>query len=682
MAASTERRSNDAVRVPLDALIELAHDDFGDRFEADCVNLSARGLSMRASYLPEPGTFLSCSFQYPAIEGTVKARGEVVWAESTGKRMGEFGVRFVGIDHKATRMIHEIVADVLARDTEPQGNAVYTSAKLSLDGVNSPIVAKVTHAAKDIVTVEQELSFLKLGRGVSMRVGDEQDARRGKIGGIDLSFAGEVPSLVLQVVYDETTANGDVLVAREEERTLTDYEAPKMDDIVGAAAPVMSATSSASSAPVVDVLASFSTRNVASSEMTSAVAKELKERDPVRIIRTEGDLEKEVATFKNTGTVGAMIATAWTAFIAVAGPILQKLWMKVRDASVEFGKKAMPVISENMSRTGRTMGHLAGVMRNRAAERFPMIGTSARGKKRVTSPAPSTSQRPAKRVQGAVAEVEEKASSKKTLVLAGVVLVAAASAFYFFNRTDDDLGSVAASASARQAAPQVAAPLAPVAAAPVAPNPELGAVSPGMPQAQPVAPAAALALAPPPSAAIPAAAPVAAAPASVQTPPAMPAPTYEAGRLPAPTFPSLRDAPRPAAAPNAVPANSPYAVDVRAANGNLPAAVTAAAAPQTPGLMTFGAPSLSGGLIYTLRMDGRITGITGARARTTLSIRVNGARSLDRAAPVFARNPQIERAAIVNSVDHADLTIQFKEGMAPNYRVVARGDSLEVMLSR
>lgn len=681
MAASTERRSNDAIRVPLDALIELAHDDFGDRFEADCVNLSARGLSMRASYLPEPGTFLSCSFQYPAIQGTVKARGEVVWAENSGKRMGEFGVRFVGIDHTSTRMIHEIVADVLARDTQPEGDVIYTSAKLSLDGVNSPIVAKVTHAAKDIVTVEQELSFLKLGRGVSMRVGDEKDARRGKIGGIDLSFAGEVPSLVLQVVYDETTANGDVLVAREEERTLTDYAAPTMDDIVGASAPVIAQAQPTATTPVVDVLASFSTRNVASTEMTNAVAKELKERDPVRVIRTAGDLEKEVATFKNTGTVGAMIATAWTAFITVAGPVLQKLWMKLRDAAIEFGKKAMPVVAENFSRTRRTAGHWMGVMRNRAAERFPTIGTSTRGKKRVTAPAPSATQRTAKRVQGAVAEVEEKTQSKSTLVIGGVVLLAAAGAFYFFSRSDDDLSGVAA--TARPVAPTVQPPAAPtpVAAAPAVPNPELGAVSPGMPQALPApAPAAPPVIAAPPPAVVPAVAPVAAAPVTVQTPPAMPAPTYEAGRLPAPTFPSLRDAPRPAAAPNAVPANSPYAVDMRTANGALPAAVTAGAQPA--GLMTFGAPSLSGGLIYTLRMDGRITGITGARARTTLSIRVNGARSLDRAAPVFARNPQIERAAIVNSVDHADLTIQFKEGMAPNYRVVARGDSLEVMLSR
>jgi hypothetical protein len=678
MGESVERRSNDAIRVPLDTLIELSHEDFGDHFEADCVNLSARGLSMRASYLPEPGTRLSCSFQHPPSGEKISAQGEVVWAEDSGQRMGEFGVRFVQLDAKAERMIYEIVADVLASEKAPESKEIYTSARLELDGVASPVIARVVHAAKDLVTVEQELSFLKLGRGVSMRVGDSKEMRRGKIDGIDLSFKGDVPNLVLQVVYDEMPVASAPAPAQEE-TTLTDFEAPKfeaqqMDDIVGHAMPVITRTTT------VSVAETTTTTTLGEAVVT-------KERDGVRVIRTEGEFDREVSAFKDKNSLGATIAAVWTALVAVCGPILAKFWAKTKEVAIEFGQKAGPVIADGSARTGRVIGHWVAIVRARAAEKFPALGSSdvrARGR-RVTSPAPAMAQRPTKRVQGAAAvEVEDTKQGSKTLILAGVVVAAAVAAFFLFNRSEDDLGAVAANTQTAQrttapaaaapnpatpvaAAPNPATPVATAPASPVVAQPAPVQVIPTMPQAVP--------------AAMPAApAPVAAAPVAVQTPTALPAPSYEAGRLPAPNFPSLRDAPRPAAPPATVPGNSPYAVDVRASNGATPAAVTPATAPT--GLMTFGAPTLSGGLIYSLRMDGRILGITGNRARTTLSIRIAGARSLDRAAPIFARNPQVERAAIVNSVDHAELTIQFREGMAPNYRVVARGTTLEVMLSR
>ncbi|MBK8171982.1 MAG: PilZ domain-containing protein [Sandaracinaceae bacterium] len=280
MGTAAERRSNDAIRVPLEALIELSHDDFGDHFEAECVNLSARGVSMRAAYLPEPGTHVSCRFQNPPTGEKIHARGEVVWAQDSGQRMGEFGIRFVGLDNNSERMIHDIVSEVLARETEPASEELYTSARLSLDGVASPIVARVMHAAKDLVTVTQELSFLKLGRGVSMRVGDEMETRRGKIDGIDLSFTGDVPSLVLQVVYDEMPSAEQSATARVEETTLTDFDAPKMDDIVGHAMPVLET-------------ATMTTATVTTATVTTTTTNVTKERDGVRVIRTEGEFDRE-----------------------------------------------------------------------------------------------------------------------------------------------------------------------------------------------------------------------------------------------------------------------------------------------------------------------------------------------------------------------------------------------------
>ncbi|MBK8170397.1 MAG: hypothetical protein IPK60_08615 [Sandaracinaceae bacterium] len=144
----------------------------------------------------------------------------------------------------------------------------------------SPIVARVMHAAKDLVTVTQELSFLKLGRGVSMRVGDEMETRRGKIDGIDLSFTGDVPSLVLQVVYDEMPSAEQSATARVERlRSLISMR-------------LKWTTLSAMRCQCLET-ATMTTATVTTATVTTTTTNVTKERDGVRVIRTEGEFDRE-----------------------------------------------------------------------------------------------------------------------------------------------------------------------------------------------------------------------------------------------------------------------------------------------------------------------------------------------------------------------------------------------------
>lgn len=167
-------------------------------------------------------------------------------------------------------------------------------------------------------------------------------------------------------------------------------------------------------------------------------------------------------------------------------------------------------------------------------------------------------------------------------------------------------------------------------------------------------PAAEAAPAPAPAAA-PAPAPMAApAPAAEAAPAeaeAAPEPAPEGGPLAEPSYPTLRDA--------------------NPANGG----------PVSEGA-AFGADNVSEGRSATLRMSQPVTTIQGQAQDGGFSVTVPGALALDRAAPIAAANPSVERAMILNRGDHAVLTVRFVAGRNPAYRVVARGRAIEVIVGR
>lgn len=140
-------------------------------------------------------------------------------------------------------------------------------------------------------------------------------------------------------------------------------------------------------------------------------------------------------------------------------------------------------------------------------------------------------------------------------------------------------------------------------------------------------------------------------------PRAMPEPALEAGRIPAPSYPSLAE--RAGSAPIAErsePAGGPD--------------------------MAFGATSVERGRTTTLRMSAPVQGLEGIADGSGFTVTVRGALSLDRASPISATNPAVERAAILNRGDHCVLTIRFVDGRTPLYRVSAVGTSLNITIGR
>ncbi len=208
MQTTSERRLQHSARIAYGLPIALSHEGFHEPFEAECVDLSPGGLSLRSSCLPGVGETLTCHFDAPSAGQRVEVRGEVVWAHLEGHRGGEFGVRFLDVDPTTIALISEMIGEGEARQRreQPVSDDVAT-AKLAVDGTADTFTARLLRRSSGLVTFEQELSFLKLGRGVSAYQGN--DVQRGEIASVAVRLDGGTPKLMVTLRYEPSEAPDD-----------------------------------------------------------------------------------------------------------------------------------------------------------------------------------------------------------------------------------------------------------------------------------------------------------------------------------------------------------------------------------------------------------------------------------------------------------------------------------------
>lgn len=202
MISTTERRQYEPprvhARVPCTIPVELTHDERMPGFEADAVDLSAGGLSLRSTSLPEVGATLHCRFDTLPGGTRISGRGEVVWAQPSGERSGEFGLRFTQIDPRAQALISEMIAERVATggvSAKPQPRM----ATLEFEENEGPITAKLTRATGRDVVFEQPLDVLALGRGVVAHA--DTTLGHGNILRVDLRMDNGTPTLALTVRF-------------------------------------------------------------------------------------------------------------------------------------------------------------------------------------------------------------------------------------------------------------------------------------------------------------------------------------------------------------------------------------------------------------------------------------------------------------------------------------------------
>jgi hypothetical protein len=217
MSTEGDRRADGMSRVPFEALVEVGG-AMGPSFEAQAVNVSEEGMLLRTAYLPEAGQALTCRFDVEGGAG-VLASGEVVWTQNAGKG-GEFGVRFTDLDPESIDALRKMCGVTPNGEPAPTAAAPGSKVRLHIDGLASPMRARVKGSERSAVTVGSDLGFLQVGKELALEDAESGAKRPAKIDRVDVVVdpTSHIPQLVVTLRYaDEAGAAADAEIRVDED---------------------------------------------------------------------------------------------------------------------------------------------------------------------------------------------------------------------------------------------------------------------------------------------------------------------------------------------------------------------------------------------------------------------------------------------------------------------------------
>ena len=190
--------------MPFDGLVEVGA-ALGPSFEAQAVNVSEEGIQLRTAYLPELGQPLTCRFD-GGPNKTVLVAGEVVWSQGQAKG-GEFGVRFTEMDGDSVDALKRICG---VGANPPQVHAG-SKVRLHIEGLASPMRAKIKDAHPTEVTVGSDLGFLQVGKQLELEDAQNGGKRPACIDRVEVAVdpTSNVPQLVVTLRYADVPAQAD-----------------------------------------------------------------------------------------------------------------------------------------------------------------------------------------------------------------------------------------------------------------------------------------------------------------------------------------------------------------------------------------------------------------------------------------------------------------------------------------
>jgi len=211
MTQAEERRTEGQGRMLVETLVEVVGNEPGiPAFEAESVDVSARGMHLRTAYLPDEGAPLVCRFEEHGREIVVE--GVVAWRRE-GARGGEFGVEFTALDARSVDALRELChgGDKAQAEAEqasaapqepPHGSG--TKVRLHIDGLGSPMKARVRSGDPRRVQVGSSLEFLKVGRRLEIEDLERGGRRTAHIDSVNVAIDPEshVPQLVVALRYE------------------------------------------------------------------------------------------------------------------------------------------------------------------------------------------------------------------------------------------------------------------------------------------------------------------------------------------------------------------------------------------------------------------------------------------------------------------------------------------------
>ncbi len=196
-----DRRAPGATRIPFEALVEVGG-ALGPSFEAQAIDVSEDGMHLRTAYLPEIGQPLTCRFDTGGRADGVLASGEVVWKQEAG-RGGEFGIRFTDLDPESARAL-AIITGTGSEAPKAHGAKV----RLHIDGLDSPMRARVKGSGRTELTVGSELGFLQVGKQLELEDAETGKKRPARIDRVEVQIdpTSHIPQLVVALRYDDEEA--------------------------------------------------------------------------------------------------------------------------------------------------------------------------------------------------------------------------------------------------------------------------------------------------------------------------------------------------------------------------------------------------------------------------------------------------------------------------------------------
>lgn len=224
MSNGQDRRAPREGRVSIETLVEICGNQPGiPAFEAEAVDVSARGMHLRTAYLPAEGAPLVCRFENAGQEIVVE--GVVAWRKE-GPRGGEFGVRFTALDSRSVDVLRRLVADSVKSESAVEGAEPGARVRLHIEGLGSPMKARVRAAnGPRKIEVGSNLEFLRVGRKLELEDLEGGMRRSALIDGVD-------------VVIDPTTRVPQLVVALRYEGAEDDTPQPSVTDLGGAPSPM------------------------------------------------------------------------------------------------------------------------------------------------------------------------------------------------------------------------------------------------------------------------------------------------------------------------------------------------------------------------------------------------------------------------------------------------------------
>ncbi|MGD0529417.1 MAG: PilZ domain-containing protein [Polyangiaceae bacterium] len=198
--STEDRRAPGTSRIPFDGLVEVGG-AMGPSFEAQAVNISEDGMLLRTAYLPEEGQPLTCRFDAGPGE-SVLASGEVVWSQGAEKG-GEFAIRFTEMDSQSVEALKRAcgIGEEPAAAPAPAG----TKVRLHIEGLASPMRAKIKDSQTSEITVGSDLGFLQVGKHLELEDAQSGGKRPACIDRVEVAVdpSSQVPQLVVTLRYDD-----------------------------------------------------------------------------------------------------------------------------------------------------------------------------------------------------------------------------------------------------------------------------------------------------------------------------------------------------------------------------------------------------------------------------------------------------------------------------------------------